>query len=77
MIGVELTYDKESYLDRVFRKSKSQRSRKNAELALAKFDKFCLDKFARPSEQIIIDIKEGRLDAYRMLDNFISYMDKS
>jgi len=74
---VELTYDKESFLDRVFRKSKSQRSRRNAELALAKFDKFCLDKFARPSEQIVIDVKDGRLDAYRTLDNFIGYMDKT
>ena len=76
MRGIELTYYKESYLDRVFRKGRIQRSRKIAGLA-SKFDKFCLDKFARPSEQIILDIREGRLDPYRMLDDYVGYMDKT
>jgi site-specific recombinase XerD len=73
---MELQYDKESFLDRVYRKSKSRESRNSAKTSLAAFDKFCLEKFLRSSEAVVQNMKKGEHDAYRVIDEFVSYLDR-
>lgn len=66
-------YSHETFLDRVYRKSKSKKSRRTAEASLAKFDKYCFETYKRSSEQIISKIKNSDLVLYRVLDDFISF----
>ena len=71
---LETAYNKDSFVERVYRKSKSLASKNGVRYALSRFDQFCLDKFNRSSEEIARSIKDGKLDVYRVLDSFIEYL---
>lgn len=70
----EQQYDKQSFLDRVYRKSKSDNSRESASTALTHFEKYCVKQLAKPELESIILMRERKLDVYRVLDNFITYL---
>ena len=74
---MELSYDKESFLDRAYRKGKSDSSRNNAKYALEKFGAFCLESFGRSMDEVMNQIKLASLDVYRVLDMFVGYMDST
>ncbi len=68
-------YDKQGYLDKIFRKSKSEKSKNNAKSALNIFNSFCMERFGRSDNEVINEIERGNLDVYKVLDSFVGYMD--
>lgn len=58
------------FLDRIYRKSKSEKSKENKYVALLAF---CGWKQQLPNE-ILEDIKAKKADPYKMLDDFVSYL---
>lgn len=72
---MELQYGKENFLDRVFRKGKSERSRDIARMSISRFENYCMSKFTRSGEEVIAKMKSNELDVYRVLDDFISCLD--
>ncbi len=71
---MEIVYDKQSYLDRVYRKGKKAKSKEGAKSALKKLENYCLETYSRSDDEVINEIKLGRLDVYRFLDSFVGYM---
>ncbi len=69
-------YGQETFLDRVYRKSKSESSRAIARASLDRFEKYCSDRFNCSSEDVISDINQKKVDVYRTIDDFIGYLDK-
>jgi integrase len=64
----------QDFLDTVARNSESTRNAYS--FALGHFRKFLEDKYGYPTTigNIIVKIKEGRLDLYELLNNFVSYL---
>ncbi|MFY3741244.1 MAG: integrase [Candidatus Nitrosomirales archaeon] len=71
---MELAFNKDSFLDRVYRKSKSTKSRDGAKSAIDTFEKYCLARFSRSTEEVIANLIKGKHDIYRVLDDFVGYM---
>lgn len=74
---MELSYDKESFFDRVYRRGRSYSSQNNAKYALVKFENFCLERFGRSMNEVLNDIKLTTMDVYKTLDSFVGYMDSN
>lgn len=74
---MEVSYDKESFLERAYRRGKSESSKRNAKYALAKFDNFCLEKFGRSIDEVLNQIMLNHVDVYKVLDAFVGYMDST
>jgi len=62
-----------AWLERVFRRSHSVNSRHAAEMALKAFDKV----FGMPAEDVIEDVRRGKLDVYKVFERFVSELDKA
>ncbi len=74
---MEIVYNRDSFLDRVYNKSKSDSSRDTAKIGLDWFDKFCLSRYQRSTDDVILEIKMNQLDVYRELDDFVQYLVKN
>jgi len=61
------------FLDKVYRKSKSERTKHAYLNGAIIFYRW----FGKDLEQVIHDIKEGRVDAYKTLDDYLTYLSKS
>lgn len=64
--------DRNAWLDKVFRRSHSDNSRKAGEMALRAFDKV----FEQSVEQYVSKLERGELDPYSLLDRFSAELDK-
>ncbi len=72
---MQIAYDKQGFLDKVYRRSKSDKSKASAKTALKHFESFCMERFARSDFEVINEIKLVRLDVYKVLDSFVGYME--
>jgi integrase len=61
------------WLNRVYRRSKSQNSRHAVEMALRVFDR----EIGESAEVVIMKVKNGQLDVYEILDKFVASLDKA
>ncbi len=65
----------ESFYEKVFRKSHSQKSLSLAQVSLKQFDNFCIKLFGTHKEEIIKRAKEGKDNPCRVLDKYAGYLD--
>lgn len=70
-------YNRDSFLDRVYRKSKSVKSRKTAKISLNRFDAFCFQKHGKTIEQLIPTLKTESMNVYHLLDDFVTFLSKN
>lgn len=73
---LQTTLSREEWLERIFRKSKSQRSFRSARAALRTFDTFCVEKYGKDTQSIVTDLRKNPGDQlYIFLNNFVGFMD--
>ena len=70
---MELVQD---FLQLIYRKSHSLKTRDNATNALRGFDKFCTLKYNKDTIGVILAIKDNSLDAYKVLNDYVTFMDE-
>ena len=73
--AMDLSYDRQGFLDKVYRRSKAVKSQRSARTALKHFESFCMERYARSDIELINEIRLGRTDVYRVLDSFVGYME--
>lgn len=70
------TLTRQEWLDRTYRKSKSERALSLAKSALKSFDSFCAQKYDKNSEVLLAELRQNQGDkTYIFLNNYVSFMD--
>jgi len=73
---LQTTLSRDEWLERIFRKSKSQRSFRSARAALKTFDTFGIEKYGKDVQSIVTDLRKNPGDQlYIFLNNFVGFMD--
>ncbi|HEX9845118.1 MAG TPA: site-specific integrase, partial [Candidatus Nitrosotenuis sp.] len=76
MSYLQNTLSRQEWLDRTYRKSKSQRALELAQAALKSFDAFCSEKYGKDPDTIISELRGNPGDrTYIFLNNFVAFMD--
>lgn len=76
MSCLQNTLSRQEWLDRTYRKSKSQRTLELAKAALKSFDVFCSERYGKDPKIIIVELRDNPGDrTYIFLNNFVSFMD--
>jgi hypothetical protein len=65
---------KREYIDRAYRKSESDSSKNSCRYALTTFENFILERYGRSIDEVLLQVRQGKVDPYRILDAFVSYM---
>ncbi len=66
----------EDYLDSIFVLSKSDNTTKNYRIGINHFRNFILEKYQCSDLELILSLKDGRIDVYKILNEFIVYLVK-
>ena len=76
MSYIEDKIDKDVFLDRIFRKSKSEASRRNGEIALRNLEVFCKHQYQKNMDIIIDDLIElnNSKKTHTFFQNFVDFM---
>ncbi|MGH9921806.1 MAG: phage integrase SAM-like domain-containing protein, partial [Nitrososphaerales archaeon] len=75
---MQAQYSRQDFLEKVFRKAHSDRSVETNKSALNVFEKFCnsTEGYSRSSNVLIDQIKLKEIDPYKVLDDFVKYLDR-
>ncbi|MFY3740127.1 MAG: integrase [Candidatus Nitrosomirales archaeon] len=69
--------DDDYFYEKIFRKSHSRKSMTLAKFAVKAFNEFCTNTFVKSLNEVINEVKSDRLDPYKLLDNFVAYLDRN
>ncbi|MGH9921855.1 MAG: tyrosine-type recombinase/integrase [Nitrososphaerales archaeon] len=69
--------DDDYFYEKIFRKSHSRKSMTLAKFAVKSFNEFCTNTFGKSLNEVINEVKSDRLDQYKLLDNFVGFLDRN
>ena len=73
----QLTHNGDYFYEKVFRKSHSKKSLELAKAAVKSFSEFSTNTLGKRLDELINEIKFNRLDPYKVLDNYVAYIDRN
>ncbi len=77
MDSLQNTLTREDWLNRVYRKSRSEKSLDSANAGLVALEQFTISKYKKDLDSMIRDLRKAKGDRlYIFLDNWVSFMDE-